>query len=519
MCYSKWGEIPECYERFLLQLAGDLDVAEDSNNLEGWTIQQMLSHVSGDAYVGSNVILQAIRDIRARHQNRNPLVVSVRISNVTMWRKEVADWIKSSEDHILLVQETHLGPTEAREVANYMHRQGFQMYGGISHPTDKGTKGGVAVLIKSHIQGRVEHSHLEDGCGFEAVDVRLQRTNLLVASVYLKTGTSIHTRPNSSILAELLSLVKNWKGMWIIAGDFNTPPEELAATNVLAEMNGCLCKVGVPTTDQGREIDFAIVHKALEPLSRLRIDWAVPHKPHASLTLRLDMGEGLCPAMMLEQHSQLIEGGQAEQGGHSNMASKPLLEKSFQGEWLQNTLPKGQVSVDFGEQARFVHFSVQKRAVMVSDWLARWGSNPPVVRDMAHYLWATLLSLELRGVVLCDVGPSNAMVRANVPYAQAICGDVAGWSIHKKLRHRGVGGFVNIFQLFPAVQSELERILVVAKQQGLKPAFKLAANNCGRFGAFLANEGLAVLEASSQTLEAADLLPFLQELTWAEIPE
>ena len=87
---------------------------------------------------------------------------------------------------------------------------------------------------------------------------------------------------------------------------------------------------------------------------------------------------------------------------------------------------------------------------------------------MAHYLLATLLSLELRGGVLCDVGPSNAMVRANVPYAQAIYGDVAGWSIHKKLRHRGVGGFVNIFQLFPAVQSELERILVVAKQQGLK---------------------------------------------------
>ena len=346
MCYGKWGEIPECCERFLLQLAEDLDVAEDSNNLEGWTIQQMLSHVSGDAYVGSNVILQAIRDIRDRHRNRHPLVVSVRISNVTMWRKEVADWIKSSEDHILLLQETHLGPTEARE-ANYMHRQGFQMYGGISHPTDKGTKGGVAVLIKSHIQGRLEHSHLEDGCGFEAVDVRLQHTNLLVASVYLKTGTSIHTRPNSSILAELLSLVKNWKGMWIIAGDFNTPPEELAATNVLAEMNGCLCKVGVPTTDQGREIDFAIVHKALEPLSRLRIDWAVPHKPHASLTLKLDMGEGLCPAMMLEQHSQLIEGGQAEQGDHSNMASKPLVEKSFQGEWLQSILPQDQAAQHF----------------------------------------------------------------------------------------------------------------------------------------------------------------------------
>ena len=340
LCYSKWGEIPECYERFLLQLADHLDVAEDSNNLEGWTIQQMLSHVSGDTYVGSNVILQAIRDIRARHQNRSPLVVSVRVSNITMWRKEIADWIKSSDDHILLVQETHLGPLEAREAANYMHRQGFQMYGGISHPTEKGTKGGVAVLIKSHIQGRVELSHLEDGCGFEAVDVRLQHTNLLVVSVYLKTGTSIHTRPNSSILAELLSLVKNWKGVWIVAGDFNTPPEELAATNVLAEMNGYLCKVGMPTTDQGREIDFAIVHKALESLSQIRIDWAVPHKPHASLTLRLNVGEGLCPAMMLEQHSQHIDGGQAEQSDCPGLASKPLMDKSFQGEWLQASLPQ-----------------------------------------------------------------------------------------------------------------------------------------------------------------------------------
>ena len=88
-----------------------------------------------------------------------------------------------------------------------------------------------------------------------------------------------------------------------MAGDFNTPPEEIAATNIVAEMNGRLCTVGEPTTDQGREIDFAIVHKALEPLCQIQLDWSVPHKPHASLALRLELGEGLCPAMMLEQHT------------------------------------------------------------------------------------------------------------------------------------------------------------------------------------------------------------------------
>ena len=206
--------------------------------------------------------------------------------------------------------------------------------------TDKGTKGGVAVMIKSHIQGRVEMSHLEEGCGFEAVDVRLQHTNLLVVSVYLKTGTSIHARPNSSILAELLSLVKNWKGVWIIAGDFNTPPEEIAATNLLAEMNGCLCRVGVPTTDQGREIDYAIVHKALESLCQIRLDWAVPHKPHASLSLKLDLGEGLCPAMMLEPRSQNIEAGQVAQGSDFYKDIQMPLDQPIQGEWLRDKLPQ-----------------------------------------------------------------------------------------------------------------------------------------------------------------------------------
>ena len=206
-------------------------MAEDSKSLEGWTIQQMLSHASGDVFAGPNVILQAI--VRARHQKECPLVVSLRSSNVTMWRKEVSDWVRASQDHIVLIQETHLGTTEAQEAARLMHRHGYQMYGGESHPTGKGTKGGVAVLVKSHIQGRAEFSHLEEGCGFEAVDVRLQHTNLLVISVYLQTGTTLHARPNSSIIAELINVVKHWKGVWILAGDFNIPPEEIAATNLL----------------------------------------------------------------------------------------------------------------------------------------------------------------------------------------------------------------------------------------------------------------------------------------------
>ena len=204
---------------------------------------------------------------------------------------------------------------------------------------------------------------------------------------------------------------------------------------------------------------------------------------------------------MVRQH----HGKEAEWGSHCNLVATTIL--------------KGQVSLDFGQEAKFVHFSIQKRAVMVKDWLAQWGNNPSLVRDMAHYLLATLFSLELRGAILCDTGPTNAMVRTKDPYARAVFGDAAGWSLHRKLRHRGVGGFLNIFQAYPAVQAELERILAVAKQTGLQPAFKLAANNCGRFGVFLVDEGLAVLETNTQNLAPANLPLFPQELTWAELPE
>ena len=82
-----------------------------------------------------------------------------------------------------------------------------------------------------------------------------------------------------------------------------------------------------------------------------------------------------------------------------------------------------------------------------------------------------------------------------------------------------MGNFESVFRSFPAIQTELAQVLSEAKQQGLKVAFKTAANRCGRFGALLVNEGLAVLEAGSQNLEAANLPPFPLDLAWAELPE
>ena len=114
------------------------------------------------------------------------------------------------------------------------------------------------------------------------------------------------------------------------------------------------------------------------------------------------------------------------------------------------TYLKGQISVDFGVQARYLHFSVQRKTTLASDWVAQFGGNVSLTHDLALYALSTLLALELRGAVLCDVGPSNLMVRAPTPYPQMTYGDVAGWSVHHKIRHRGVGNFESVLRSFPS---------------------------------------------------------------------
>ena len=107
--------------------------------------------------------------------------------------------------------------------------------------------------------------------------------------------------------------------------------------------------------------------------------------------------------MVRQRHGKEFEWGQ-----HSGLVAPTYL--------------KGQISVDFGVQARYVHFSVQKRATLATAWVAQFGSNQTLTHDLALYLLSTLLALELRGAVLCDVGPSNMMVRALVPYPRLSSG-------------------------------------------------------------------------------------------------
>ena len=127
------------------------------------------------------------------------------------------------------------------------------------------------------------------------------------------------------------------------------------------------------------------------------------------------------------------------------------------------TYHQGQVAVDYGVEARYLHFSVQRRASMATAWIAQYGANVALTHHFALYLLSSLLSLELRGAVLVDVGPSNLMISAVVPYPLVVY--VAGWDVNSRAKHRGLGGFANLFREFPSTQEEIQRITVTAKHK------------------------------------------------------
>ena len=177
---------------------------------------------------------------------------------------------------------------------------------------------------------------------------------------------------------------------------------------------------------------------------RTRAAYTLPPEVHLNFPQ-----ESVLKLCTLKQH----RGKEADWARHS-----PLVAPTYH---------QGEVAVDYGVEARYLHFSIQLRAAMASAWIAQYGANGALTLHFALYMLATLFSLELRGAVLVDVGPSNLMISAVVAYPTAVYGDTAGWDVNPRARHRGHGGFANLFKEYPSALEEIQRITSRASKRHL----------------------------------------------------
>ncbi|CAE7357980.1 unnamed protein product [Symbiodinium natans] len=285
---QKHSEIPECEEEAILNLAEEVEGGGDPGSLETWTIKALLEAASSRDSSGLELLARAAEDIIDDLQAGRDSVIAIRSSNITTWRKEIQAWIKASKEDIFLLQETHLNKKAYHQMYRQMTQAGYQVFGGQAHPCEtKGTKGGVCVLVKSHMQAASQGQHIVEGAGIEAICVRRGGVSLLLISVYLKCSTPLDIPPNSEIMAALLSMLSQHKGQWLVAGDWNCTPEELLSTNILPHIKGHLIATGEATCQSGRELDFYIISAGLQGKVRSTVDWTVPHRPHAGLCISL----------------------------------------------------------------------------------------------------------------------------------------------------------------------------------------------------------------------------------------
>ena len=282
--------IPEEEEATLLALAELDEVKDNEDGLEGWTVYQLLTKVSECATSGFEILTQAVDDIIVGLSSRNSRTIRIRSSNLTQWRPETQRWMQSLSDDVILVQETHLTNKGVADALAAMHKVGYEMLGGeAATSTRQGTNGGVALLSKKHLKVQAMHHFTEEGCGYCAAKLRVKGVSLLLLSLYLKNSTPIQCHPNAEIMGRLTALLKGHVGQWLVAGDFNVSPNELAATNIVSELGGQILCAGEPTTHGGSELDFVITSSAIAGHTSLKLDWSAPHRPHASLCITLEM--------------------------------------------------------------------------------------------------------------------------------------------------------------------------------------------------------------------------------------
>eukprot|EP00439_Symbiodinium_sp_Y106_P019305 s4576_g2.t1 len=138
---------------------------------------------------------------------------------------------------------------------------------------------GVAVVAPKHLNCRFIKEFVAEGCGFVLGEI-------LVGSVYLKSGVGLQCSPNPEMLAALAVELKGCR-KWVLGGDWNCPAQDFVKMSLESVMHGKICSEGVPTSDSGRTLDFFFLSNDLANLGEPSTSWEVRFRPHAAISLTL----------------------------------------------------------------------------------------------------------------------------------------------------------------------------------------------------------------------------------------
>ncbi|CAE7835037.1 unnamed protein product [Symbiodinium sp. CCMP2592] len=271
-------------ERDLVEFASKVEDAISPGSSEEWFLERALDAIHDDTPSPAkwHLLKQMAQVLSMQHNTpHSPASFRLLSANVTHWRPEVRDWAFSSEGHGVLLQELHLTTEAAHEAAIAASKRGFRLFSSPPFLSDKRRPlGGFGVLIRSFLNPRHVLTHTVEGCGFLAVSLRCSGFELTLVSIYLQSGTGFNSPVNADVLARLLAFLPSLRGVWIVAGDWNNPIQDLLATRLEEVSHGRFLGSGSPTAATDREIDFFLVSSpavnllGLTSTDKLTLDFA-----------------------------------------------------------------------------------------------------------------------------------------------------------------------------------------------------------------------------------------------------
>ncbi|CAE7748672.1 ZCCHC13 [Symbiodinium sp. CCMP2592] len=338
-------------ERDLVEFASKVEDAISPGSSEEWFLEHALDAIHDDTPSPAkwHLLKQMAQVLSLQHNT--PHSLRLLSANVTHWRPEVRDWAFSLEGHGVLLQELHLTTEAAHEAAIAASKRGFRLFTSPPFLSDKRRPlGGFGVLIRSFLNPRHVLTHTVEGCGFLAVSLRCSGFELTLVSIYLQSGTGFNSPVNADVLARLLAFLPSLRGVWIVAGDWNNPTQDLLATRLEEVSHGRFLGSGSPTAATDREIDYFLVSSPAVASLTVAQDWVVPFKPHCALRATLQLSSLQLPYPQLATFCEVFPDPLPFQP--SVPSPSPVAEVNLLG--LTST---DKLTLDFAELSSFLEVS------------------------------------------------------------------------------------------------------------------------------------------------------------------
>ena len=178
------------------------------------------------------------------------------------------EYLEVSAADACMIQESRTLGDASRAAERGAKRAKWDMAVNDVVATDAGsTSAGVAIAARCHVGLGADDAVQPPGEYASRVAVRwlggYARGGLHLVSVYFWHTEQLSAR-NLDLMQVVAGIVRGLDGPWIIAVDFNMPPDVVRGSGWLALLGGEIAASGQPTC-KGHEIDYAVAPRVLMP--------------------------------------------------------------------------------------------------------------------------------------------------------------------------------------------------------------------------------------------------------------